>query len=223
MFALQDELTKEIVTALDVVLVSGERGRYQRNRFKNAEAGEVLYRGMAECKKFDETSHAKAKMLFEQFTRLEPDSSVGYDWLAQLSQREVFLGWGGDRDASLRNMGEFVEKALALDDTDPLALGEASMHQCLLGNHDRSIAYAKQALASAPGMDSPYYTLGWAQMFNNTPLEGIENLKRSMRLSPVVTAPRSSTSPPWDGRRRPSLRFAGRMSSTLFGWSSIGS
>jgi len=41
-------------------------------------------------------------------------------------------------------------------------------------------------------MDSPYYTLGWSQMFIDMPLEGIENLKRSMKLSPVLTAPRAS-------------------------------
>ena len=66
------------------------------------------------------------------------------------------------------------------------------MHQLFLGNHDQSIAFAKQALAEAPGMDSPYYSLGWFQMFNDTPLEGIENLKRALRLSPVETAPRST-------------------------------
>jgi adenylate cyclase len=64
------------------------------------------------------------------------------------------------------------------------------MLQLFLGNHDQSIAFAKQALAEAPGMDSPYYSLGWFQMFNDAPVEGIENLKRAMRLSPVLTAPR---------------------------------
>jgi adenylate cyclase len=89
-------------------------------------------------------------------------------------------------------MEQLLEKALKIDDRDPLALGHAGMHQLFLGNHDQSIAFAKQALAEAPGMDSPYYSLGWFQMFDGTPLEGIENLKRAMRLSPAVTAPRSA-------------------------------
>ena len=191
-FAVQDELTKEIVTALDVELVSGERGRYLRSRVKNPEAREALYRGMAKFYKFDETSHAQAKIFFEQFTRLEPDSILGYVWQAQMCQVEIFMGWSEDKDSSLENMEMFVTKALKIDDRDPLALGHAGMHQLFLGNHDQSIAFAKQALAEAPGMDSPYYSLGWFQMFNDTPLEGIENLKRAMRLSPVVTAPRSA-------------------------------
>ena len=40
-FAVQDELTREIVTALDVELVSGEKGRHQRSRIKNPEAGDA--------------------------------------------------------------------------------------------------------------------------------------------------------------------------------------
>jgi len=191
-FAVQDELTTEIVAALDVELVSGERGRHQRNRVKNPEAREALYRGMAQFYEFNKTSHAQAKKFFAQFTQLEPDSTLGYVWQAQMCQVEIFLGWSEDKDLSLKNMEKLVAKALKIDDRDPLALGHAGMHQLFLGNHDQAIAFARQALAEAPGMDSPYYSLGWFQMFNDEPLEGIENLKRAMRLSPIVTAPRSS-------------------------------
>jgi adenylate cyclase len=134
----------------------------------------------------------KPKCFFEQFTRLEPDSTLGYVWQAQMYQVEIFMGWGEDKDSSLKKMEMLIEQALKIDNKDPLALGHAGMHQLFLGNHDQSIAFAKQALAEAPGMDSPYYSLGWFQMFNDTPVEGIENLKRAMRLSPVLTAPRST-------------------------------
>jgi tetratricopeptide (TPR) repeat protein len=191
-FVVQDELTREIVTALDVELVSGEKGRHQRSRVKNPEAREALYRGMAKFYNFDKTSHAQAKAFFKQVTQLEPESILGYVWQAQMCQMEIFFGRAEDEVSTLKKMKEFIEKALKIDDRDPLALGHAGMHQLFLGNHDQSIAFAKQALAEAPGMDSPYYSLGWFQMFNDTPLKGIENLKRAMRLSPIVTAPRST-------------------------------
>jgi len=191
-FAVQDELTTEIVTSLDIELVSGERGRHQRGRVKNPEAREALYRGMAKFYEFDETSHAQARNFFEQFMQMEPDSILGYVWQAQMCQIDIFFGWSEDKESSLKNMGVWIEKALKIDDRDPLALGHAGMHQLFLGNHDQSINFAKQSLAEAPGMDSPYYSLGWFQMFNETPLEGIENIKRAMRLSPIVTAPRST-------------------------------
>ncbi len=191
-FTVQDELTKEIVTALDVKLVSGEAGRHNRNRYRNPEAGEALYRAMAYYHQFEKASHFQAKELFEQFTQLEPDSTVGYVWLAQTCLREVFLHWTEDRDNSIEKMGEYSQKALALDDQDPLALGAASSHQLFLGNHDQCIAYAKQGVANGPGLASPFITLGWFQLFAETPLEAVENLKRGMRLSPIVSAPQSA-------------------------------
>ncbi len=132
-FAVQDELTKEIVTALDVELVSGEKGRHQRSRVKNPEAREALYRGMAKFYKFDEACHAQARMFFEQFTRLEPDSILGYVWQAQMCQIEIFMGWGVDKDTSLKNMELLLQKAFKIDDRDPLALGHAGMHQLFFG------------------------------------------------------------------------------------------
>ena len=191
-FAVQDDLTREIVTAMDAELVSGERGRHQRSCVKNPEAREALYRGMAKFNTFDKASHAQAKIFFEQLTRLDPDSILGYVWQAQMCQMDIFLGWSEDKNATLEKMGMLLEKALKIDNRDPLALGHAGMRQLFLGNHDQSIAFAKRALAEAPGMDSPYYSLGWFQMFNGTPLEGIQNLKRAMRLSPILTAPRST-------------------------------
>ena len=134
----------------------------------------------------------KSFLIAVQAQRLEPDSILGYVWQAQMCQIEIFMGWSEDKESSLKNMEAFIEKALKIDNKDPLALGHAGMHQLFLGNHDQSIAFAKQAVVEAPGMDSPYYSLGWFQMFNETPEEGIENLKRAMRLSPIVTAPRSA-------------------------------
>jgi len=190
-FALQDELTKEIVTSLDVELVSGEKGRYQRDRFTNPEAGEALYRCMALFHMFNETSLAQARKHIEQFKRLEPDSVLGYVWEAQLCVREIFMGWSESREASIKNLGELLEKALQIDDKDPMALNYAAEHQLFLGNHDQGIAYAKQAVAEGPSMEAPYNTLGRIQMFNGSPLEGIENMKRGMRLSPTQFATRS--------------------------------
>jgi len=109
-----------------------------------------------------------------------------------MCQVEIFMGWSESKEASLKNMEALVEKALQVDDRDPLALGHAGMHQLFLGNHDQAIAFAKRALAAAPGMDSPYYSLGWFQMFDDNPVDAIENLKRALRLSPVETAPRST-------------------------------
>ena len=46
LFAIQDEITSDIVDTLEVRLVSGEHARIRRSRIKTAAGREVLYRGM---------------------------------------------------------------------------------------------------------------------------------------------------------------------------------
>ncbi len=48
-FAIQDEITEEIVTALDIKLLSGEIARITRKVLKNPEAQECLYHGERAC------------------------------------------------------------------------------------------------------------------------------------------------------------------------------
>lgn len=191
-FDLQDELTREIVTALDVELVSGERARHQRARFNNPEAAEAFYRGLAHFNRFTEADNARARAYYQAFARIEPGSILGYVHLAACRQQEVLMGWSRDEQSSIDDMGALVGKALSIDELDASALGYAGMHQLLLGNHDASIDCAERARQAAPEMDAPYYTLGWYQMFNDMPLVAIENLKHSIRLIPVVTSPRLS-------------------------------
>ncbi|MEJ2089916.1 MAG: hypothetical protein P8Y69_15860, partial [Gammaproteobacteria bacterium] len=185
-------LTREIVTALDVELVSGERARHRRTRYGSPEAAESFYRGLAYYNRFTEADNARARTCFETFARIEPASILSYIQLAACRQQEVLMGWSRDESSSIEDMGVLVAKALAIDEADPSALGYAGMHQLLLGHHDQSIAFAERACRVAPDMDAPCYTLGWYQMFNEKPLEAIENLKHSMRLIPVITAPRLS-------------------------------
>ena len=191
-FTLQDELAREIVVALDVELISGERARHQRARIRNPESGEAFYRGLAHFNKFTPADNARAQKYFSEFTRLESESILGYIQLAHCCQQEILMGWSQDKPSSVDRMGALIDRALNLDERDPSALGFAGMYQLLLGHHDESIKFAQRAVAEAPEMDGPYYTLGWYQMFNHEPLEAIENLKRSMSLIPVVTAPRLS-------------------------------
>ena len=70
LFELQDDLTNQIVTALDVNLVSGDKGRrYQK--YRNSDTRELLYRGMFEFRKFERSAGIDARRYFKQFIDAE--------------------------------------------------------------------------------------------------------------------------------------------------------
>lgn len=132
-FALQDELTAEIVTALDVELISGETGRLTRTRYRSAEAGEVLYKGMFEYHKFERSAGRVAREYFEEFVRLEPESVLGYVWLAKLWTLVFILGWEPPETAT-QQLRKCVDRSLSIDANDPDALVADAYHKVLMGD-----------------------------------------------------------------------------------------
>ena len=66
------------------------------------------------------------------------------------------------------------------------------MYQLLLGNHDGAVALAQNGVEAAPEVGSSHYTLGWYQLFNDQPAAGAESLLRSIRLTPLPSAPQWS-------------------------------
>ena len=92
-FSVQDELTDEIVTALDVELVWGEHARHRRKRIRNPEASQILYKGIHEHYKYEKTAALTARQHFHEFIRLEPDSILGYVWLVTSYGFAIVVGW----------------------------------------------------------------------------------------------------------------------------------
>lgn len=186
-FTVQDDLTKEIVTALEVELVSGEQGRHRRSKYTNPEAGELLYKAMFHFHKYERTANIAAKEMVEQFVEMEPDSILGYVWLANIWSFALILGWQDPRVA-LENLEKNVRKGLEIDDKDPQVLVGDSILQVMTGNLDHALKSAELAVQVAPSLDDGYRALGWVQMLRGDSTEAIENLKYSVRLCPVTTA-----------------------------------
>ena len=92
-FGVQDEITEEIVTALDVKLVSGESSRVFRKSFKNPQALENYYRGWQLLFGTTRDEIQKAQSCFEEAIRHEPDSPLGYALAAWAWWWESRLVW----------------------------------------------------------------------------------------------------------------------------------
>jgi hypothetical protein len=92
-FAVQDEITEQVVTALDVALVGGENARTTRRHLRNPQAVGHLYRGFELMYRFTREDMAKARGLFEDVIRLAPDCPFGYVFVAWTHYFDVERGW----------------------------------------------------------------------------------------------------------------------------------
>lgn len=186
-FDVQDELTGEIVSSLDIEIVSGEQGRHRRGGYNSAESVEILYKGKYEYHKYERPAGLAARAHFEEFIRREPESVLGYVWLATAWGFSMIVGWETPETA-LPEVRRNADKALAIDQNDPQALVRDAICKILEGKLDHAIASAERAARILPNLDDAWFVLGWAQMCAGESKAAIDSQKRAMRLCPIMHA-----------------------------------
>jgi adenylate cyclase len=185
LFAVQDEIAHEIVTAMDIKLVSGESARIIRRSLKNPAALENYYRGYQALFSSTREEINEAQQLFEETALLEPESSLGYALAAWAHWWSVFRGLSDNEAFSLQRATELAQQALVLD--DDTGLPHLMMAQIYLLKHDHSKALAEADLAvlTRPSCDGSYAAKANILNYLGRPAEAVELAKYAMRLTPV--------------------------------------
>ncbi|MEE8395581.1 MAG: adenylate/guanylate cyclase domain-containing protein, partial [bacterium] len=101
-FAVQDEITEEIVTALDVKLARGEQARIWRKALKNPEARDLFYRAREAITHLSRERLAETRRLYQRVVELEPESPAGYVGEAWIHWWESWRGWSDSPQQSMQ-------------------------------------------------------------------------------------------------------------------------
>jgi adenylate cyclase len=182
-FALQDEVTQQIVRALAVKLTEGEQGRIARAPTGNLEAYDLVLRGRDEHRRTTRESNAEARRLFVKALDLDPAYARAYVGLSWAHLQSWQLLWSSGPEG-LERAQELAERAIALDDS--LANGHSLLAQIYLWRkeHDRAIARADRAVALAPNDADGYETLAEVLAWAGRPEDSLRVIRQAMRLNP---------------------------------------
>lgn len=185
MFAVQDEITDEIVTAMDVELVSGQQALTIRQALHNPLAVESYYKGWGALFGTSPDSLHVAQEMFEETIRLEPDSSLGYAmaawayWFEQ-SQRE-----GEPETRLLQRATELADQARRLNDIT--GMPDLVMAQIHLHNkeHEKALDASEKAVLARPSCDASFALKANILNYLGRPEQAVDLAHYAMRLSPV--------------------------------------
>ncbi len=184
-FAVQDEITEQVVTAMDVALVGGEGARTCRQHLRDPHALAQLYQGWEFMYRFTREDMAKARGLFEDVIRLAPDCPFGYVFVAWTHYFDVERRWSAAPTESLEQMAEFARRAIELGDVSGFSsLMLAHMH-LMKREHDTALALGDQALKERPSCQGAYTLKANVLNYCAQPQEAIALAKQAIRLSPV--------------------------------------
>ena len=184
-FEIQDEITSEIVTALDIKLVSGEPARLVRKSLKNPKALEYYYRGWSAMFSSSPEYIQLSQQMFEEMIRLEPDSSLGLSVGAWAYWWGIFKGASTDKNRDLIRVQNLVSKAKDLGDETGMAdLVMAHIH-LLNKDHQEALVAAEKAVLARPSCDVSFAVKASILNYLGRPEEAIPLARFAIRLSPV--------------------------------------
>jgi adenylate cyclase len=185
-FAVQDEITDQVVTALDIALVGGENARIMRRQVRNPQALGLAYQGLELVHRFTRDDMERARQLFREAITLEPDSPTVYAELAWTHYFDVERGWSEDPTVSLAEMAKLSQKALDLgDDSGYADLMLGHMH-LMKREYEEALANSDRALGQRPSCQAAWGLKANILNYCGRPREAVPLAERSIRLSPVA-------------------------------------
>ncbi len=187
-FALQDDIVQKIVLALKVKLTPEEQERFKGAPTNNLEAYDFYLRGVESSQRAfyerKKEANAQARQMFEKAIELDPQYAGAYARLGLSYFLDWFYLWNSDRAQSLERAFAMVQRAVALDESLPLA------HRLLGGillwkkQYDQAVAEAEQAVLLNPNDADAYVILGDILSRVGRSEEGIKLIEKAMRLNP---------------------------------------
>jgi adenylate cyclase len=185
-FALQDEITLNVVKAMRLKLTAGDQARVHRKGTKNLKAYLKSLEAVEPFFLFKKEANARAKQLLEEAIALDPEYSWAYSFLGFCHYWDVVFGWSESPPKSIEKAFELAQKAMSLDDSlaEPYEL--ISKIYVFQRKHEQAIAKAQQAIKLNPNGAFIVYNLGWVLRCTGRPEEAIPWIKKSMRLNPTV-------------------------------------
>lgn len=183
-FAIQDEMTRAIAATLPGRVEAATHDRTKRKPTDNMAAYECVLAAKLLHHRSTREDNAQAQMLLNRALAMDPNYAHAHAWKACVLGQCWIYGWCADRDATFEQVASELETALALDDND------ADVHRILaalnLTRHDyeRATYHQERALALNPNYDLVVVQQGELLTWLGLPEEGIDWIKKAMRLNP---------------------------------------
>ena len=187
-FAVQDEIAKNVTVAVQVELTAGEQARLWAGGTDNLDAWECVVRGNELMHRHNRGENVEAQRLAEQAISL--DSNYADAWvLAGMSHFEdAMWGWSSSREESLTTALEDAHKAIELEELNPDSLILLAYVKCELTEFDEAVEIAQRAVSLSPNHTASVAALAVALARAGKHEEHHKQIKRAMRLSPIYPA-----------------------------------
>ena len=187
-FALQDEITSNVVAALHIQLIEGEQARLWHKATKSFAAWECLMQGLHFFRLFTRSDNDRARAFFRKSIELDPNCAMGLVWLAWAYWSDARFHWTESPREALARADELARCAEAIDDSYAECHALLGAIYLMKKSYDEAVAHGTRAIELEPNAADATATLAMTLNWCGRPEEASELVKKAMRLSPIHSA-----------------------------------
>jgi adenylate cyclase len=184
-FAIQDDITINIMIALQVKLTEGEQAHYHAKYTKNLEAYFVHLQAMEYFYKFSKEGNVLARQKFQDSITMEPEYPPAYAGLAGVCLNEAWHGWSDNPEQSGALAMQYAQKCVTLDESNSFAHAILGMVYLVLGLWEEAIKESELAVSQRPNSADSIWMLAVTYTRVGRVKEALSLLEKAIRLNPI--------------------------------------
>jgi adenylate cyclase len=183
-FAVQDEITQALTTALTPAIADAELRRAMRKPPQILDAWAAYQRGLWHLSKANPDDDTVAQNFFRQAIDLDPTFAAGYSALA-LAQLQAAAVYQKLSLLEAQSSAEaLARRAVSLDGADAEARSCLGWALQARGELEGALVEIERALAMSPNLALAHWQRGATLIFSGQPMKGLDALETCIRLDP---------------------------------------
>ncbi|MGD8493575.1 MAG: tetratricopeptide repeat protein, partial [Desulfobacterales bacterium] len=184
-FAVQDDICKNIMVALQVKLTWGETARIFGDKVTNIRAYEKYLKGNEHFYRRTKEDSLIAQQLSQEAITLDPGYASPYQLSGLAYMDEVWLGLTKTPSESIAKAEAMVQKVIAIEGYTARVNAILGWIYFLKRDFDKALAHAEKAVQQSPNYANAYLSLGMALRTNGQYEAAVSNFKKALQLNPV--------------------------------------
>jgi len=185
-FALQDEVTLAVVSAIQPKLLETEIALATRRRPEDLTAYDFYLRARQQSYLTTREAVDAALEYARRALELDPRFALGVALAGYCHMDKLLWGYAIDPQFDRLEAVRLSHLALSLDNSDPETLGLAALISAfLVGDSEGEIEMADRAVALNPNSSFAWNCRGWVYRIVGLHEEAIRSFERTIRLNPV--------------------------------------
>jgi adenylate cyclase len=182
-FALQSEISEEILGAVGVEINEAEFERIRRKPTEDLNAYDLFWRGLFHLNRTTRDGNAHARRLLEQAIELDPGFAEAMGLLGVTYSLEYGFGWNVEPEL-LDRAEELANRAVALNPSIPNPYYGLAVVHLWRGRSAAAVAAAERAIELGPSIAVPHFILGRALAQQGNYVGAMQSVSRALRLAP---------------------------------------